>query len=71
MHYAEVNIPMELGAEVGLVPKLFRAEVTRAEHRLPPRPTYAILKKKLKRVGKHSLGQIFVENSGPKTQKII
>ena len=28
-------------------------------------------KKKLKRVGKHSLGQIYVENSGPKTQKII
>ena len=28
---------MELGAEVHrLVPKLFRAEVTRAEHRLPP-----------------------------------
>ena len=33
LHYAEVNIPMELGAEVHrLVPKLFRAE-----HRLPRR----------------------------------
>ena len=39
-HYAQVNIPMELGAEVHrLVPKLFRAEVTRAEHRLSQKRT--------------------------------
>ena len=29
------KLTLELGAEVGLVSKLFRAEVTRAEHRLP------------------------------------
>ena len=36
LHYAEVNIPMELGAEVNIKSPNLGAEVTRAEHRLPP-----------------------------------
>ena len=42
LYGAEVNIPIELGVEVNvgaevhrMVPKFFRAEVTRAEHRYP------------------------------------